>query len=143
MILVDTNLLLYAINADAVQHHRAARWLNEQFVDTSRIGLPWHSLLGFVRLASNRQMHPASMTVEAAWAVVLGWLGAANVWIPQPTTRHAEVLDALIASTNVGSRAVMDVHLAALAIEHDLTLCSADHGFARYPKLRWTNPLAD
>lgn len=40
------------------------------------------------------------------------------------------------------SRAVMDIHLAALAIEHGLTLCSADTGFARYRQLRWMNPLA-
>jgi hypothetical protein len=37
---------------------------------------------------------------------------------------------------------VHDAHLAALAIEHGLTLCSTDGDFARFPGLRWENPLA-
>lgn len=31
--------------------------------------------------------------------------------------------------------------LAALAIEHGLTLYSADTDFARFSELRWKNPL--
>jgi predicted nucleic acid-binding protein len=37
---------------------------------------------------------------------------------------------------------IPDAHLAALAIEHGLTLCSTDGDFARFPGLKWTNPLA-
>lgn len=40
------------------------------------------------------------------------------------------------------SRLVSDAHLAALAMEHGLTLCSTDGDFARFPGLRWENPLA-
>ena len=42
----------------------------------------------------------------------------------------------------VTSRMVPDAHLAALAIEHGLTLCSTDADFARFPGLRWHNPLS-
>jgi len=81
-------------------------------------------------------------SVTEAWTTVQAWLGAANVWIPQPTERHAEVIGAFISSGPIVSRMVMDMHLAALAIEHDMTLCSGDRGFARYPNLRWIDPLA-
>ena len=37
---------------------------------------------------------------------------------------------------------VPDAHLAALSIEHGLLLCSADGDFARFPDLRWLNPLS-
>jgi hypothetical protein len=37
----------------------------------------------------------------------------------------------------------MDAHVAALAIEHGLVLCSADGDFGRFATLRWHNPLAD
>jgi predicted nucleic acid-binding protein len=40
------------------------------------------------------------------------------------------------------SRLVPDADLAALAIEHGLTLCSSDGDFARFPELKWENPLA-
>jgi uncharacterized protein len=119
------------------------RWLDEQLTNMPRVGLPWHSLLGFVRLASNRRAYSAGPSVADAWQSVREWLGQENVWIPLPTSRHAAVLEELFRSTTVTSRAVIDIHLAALAIEHGLTLCSADSGFVRYKHLRWMNPLAD
>ncbi|HXC54382.1 MAG TPA: TA system VapC family ribonuclease toxin [Rhizomicrobium sp.] len=142
MILIDTNLLVYAVNADSEHHTRASFWLDEQLAGPSRIGLPWHSVLGFVRLVSNPQIFRHARSPADAWDQVRAWLGADNVWIPQPTSRHVDILDEFFNATRIGVRAVMDSHLAALAIEHDLTLCSADGGFARYPKLRWLNPLA-
>jgi toxin-antitoxin system PIN domain toxin len=141
MILVDTNLLLYAGVDKAPFHQQANKWLTEQFSAGIRIGLPWHSVLGFVRLASNRKVYPGGPSVEDAWGLAQIWLRARNAWIPQPTDRHTDVISELIASGDVGSKAVMDIHLAALAIEHGLTLCSVDVGFFRYKKLRWINPL--
>ena len=64
------------------------------------------------------------------------------MWVPQPTDRHREVLGALLTAASVHSAHVPDAHLAALAIEHGLVLCSADADFARFPGLRWENPLA-
>jgi hypothetical protein len=61
---------------------------------------------------------------------------------PQATERHAGVLGALLASAGVQANLVPDAHLAALAIEHGLLLCSADTDFARFPDLRWLNPLS-
>lgn len=143
MILVDTNLLIYAGATSAPEHERARAWLDGQFTSGVTVGLPWHSLLGFVRLTSKASLFPRPASVPQAWAHVRRWLNVDGVWIPQPTDRHADVLDSLFASTSVGSSAVMDAHLAALAIEHGLMLCSADAGFSRYPNLRWMNPLAE
>ena len=77
-----------------------------------------------------------------AWQQVTHWLAAAPVWTPAPTERHAEVLGNLLALPGVHGNLAPDAHLAALAIEHGLTLCSADGDFARFPGLRWLNPLA-
>ncbi len=143
MILVDTNLLLYASLSGSREHVRARRWLDEQFAKSTRIGLPWHSLFGFVRLASDRRVYPRGPSVAEAWQEVRGWLGSGGVWIPQPTDRHAEILNALFVTAQIRSGMVMDTHLAALAIEHGLTLCSNDRDFARFPNLRWINPLAE
>ena len=142
MILVDTNLLLYAGTRGIPEHDRARKWLDAQLGGSSRVGLPWHSLLGFVRLASNSRAFARPLTVAAAWRLARLWLAADNAWIPLPTERHADVLDSLFTSASVGSRGVMDIHLAALAIEHGLTLCSNDQGFAQFPGLQWMNPLA-
>jgi predicted nucleic acid-binding protein len=52
------------------------------------------------------------------------------------------VLGDLLRSAATRSNLVADAHLAALALEHGLTLCSTDADFARFPGLRWENPLA-
>ena len=73
---------------------------------------------------------------------VIRWLAAEPVWVPQPTERHADVLGGPVALPGVHGNLVPDAHLAALAIEHGLTLCSTDGDFARFPRLRFFNPLA-
>ncbi|MBR1126132.1 hypothetical protein JQ628_31735 [Bradyrhizobium lablabi] len=60
----------------------------------------------------------------------------------EPTERHAAVLGKLLALPGIYGNLVPDVHLAALAIEHRLTLCFTDGGFARFPSLTWLNPIA-
>jgi toxin-antitoxin system PIN domain toxin len=141
VILIDTNVLLTAASTRAERHERAQQWLDERLSSGMRVGMPWHSLLGFVRLITNRSVSDTKITVPDSWQTVRAWLSLPNVWIPQPTERHADIIGDLIASANVGTRDVMDLHLAALAIEHGLTLCSADTGFVRFKALQWMNPL--
>ena len=62
-------------------------------------------------------------------------------WIPAPGERHRDVLATLFAAPGMQANLVPDAHLAALAIEHGLTLCSTDGDFSRFRELRWQNPL--
>ena len=142
MILVDVNLLIYAYSSFFAQHERAHVWLEEQLNGGARVGFPWPSLLGFMRIVTQPRGFPRPEPTDSAWRQVLAWLDAPRAWIPQPGDRHAEILGSLLATPGVRGDLVPDAHLAALAIEHELTLCSADGGFARFPGLRWTNPLA-
>lgn len=142
MILVDANLLLYAYVADSSQHGRAHAWLDQRLNGPAMVGLPWLSLLAFLRLVTNPRIFREAASMPDAWRQVAAWLANDNVWIPQPTERHPEVLEQLLASAAVQGNLVSDAHLAALAIEHGLILCSADRDFARFAGLRWENPLA-
>jgi uncharacterized protein len=142
LILIDTNLMLYASMHESVHHVRAQKWVEQQFSSGTRIGLPWHTLLGYVRLASQRRTYRTGPSVKEAWREARGWIDHPNVWIPHPTIRHVEIVDRLL-SGDIGNRLVMDIHLAALAIEHGLTLCSNDNDFSRFKELRWLNPLDD
>lgn len=142
MILVDVNLLLYATNSHASQHPAARGWLDRQLSDSHRVGLPWACLLAFLRMSTNARIVARPLTMAAAWHQVAQWLRREPVWIPQPTERHAEVLGNLLAQPGVYGNLVPDAHLAALAIEHGLTLCSTDGDFARFRQLKWQNPLA-
>lgn len=142
MILIDANLLLYAANRAAPEHERARQWLDERLNGSAAVGLPWPSLLAFVRLASNPVVvrHPASPA--EAWRQVEEWLTCAPVWTPVPGDAHRELVAGFLKARWMTSRLVPDAHLAALAIEHGLTLQSTDGDFARFSGLKWENPLA-
>lgn len=142
MILVDVNILLYARNTVADQHGASRDWLDTQLSGAVPVGLPWACLLAFLRIATNPRVFRGALTMADAWEQVSSWLSAEPAWTPGPTERHAAVLAELLALPGVHGNLVADAHLAALAIEHGLTLCSADGDFARFPGLRWRNPLA-
>jgi toxin-antitoxin system PIN domain toxin len=142
VILVDANLLLYAANHDAPEHEAARSWLDARLGGAARVGLPWPSLLAFVRLASNPLVVRRPVTVAAAWRQVREWLSADAAWVPLPTDRHAEILESILQAPAMSARLVSDAHLAALALEHGLTICSTDGDFAKFPDVSWENPLA-
>jgi toxin-antitoxin system PIN domain toxin len=142
VILIDANLLVYAYVSSLPQHKAASAWLDERLNGAAPVGLPWPSLLASVRLVSNPRIFERPKPVAAAWKQVEEWLDCPPVWVPQPTERHREILSSILKSQGGRANLVPDAHLAALAIEHGLILCSTDGDFARFPHLRWENPLA-
>lgn len=141
MILIDANLLIYAHVSSFPQHPSARTWLDGQLSGRARVGLPWASLLGFLRIVTNPRVFQRPEPINEAWQQVGAWLEAEVAWIPQPTEHHRDVLGAMLALPSVQGNLVPDAHLAALAIEHGLLLCSTDGDFGRFPELRWQNPL--
>jgi uncharacterized protein len=141
LILVDANLLIYAHVNAFTQHQAAREWLDGQLSDVSRVGLPWASLLAFLRVVTNPRIFEHAEPMADAWAQVMEWLACDTAWVPEPTEHHLEVLGRLIALPGVHGNLVLDAHLAALSIEHGVMLCSTDGDFARFPGVRWLNPL--
>jgi uncharacterized protein len=135
--------VLYAANHAAPEHPAARAWLDEQLSGTARVGLPWVSLLAFIRIASNPAILRKPVTPKQAWTQVQEWLTSEAAWIPGPGPRYVDTFGELVGARFMTSRLVPDAHLAALAIEHGLTLCSTDGDFGRFPGLKWMNPLAN
>lgn len=140
--LVDANLLLYAVNQDAVHHQRTVAWLTRQLNGPRRVGLPWQTLAAFLRISTHPRAFASPLPPAVAWERVTDWLAAPAAWVPQPGPSHAEVLGDLVRRYELGGNLIPDGQLAALALEHGLTVCSADSDFARFTDLRWENPLA-
>jgi toxin-antitoxin system PIN domain toxin len=141
LILVDANLLVYAYVENFPQHENARTWLDSHLNGNAPVGLPWPSILAFMRLVTNARIFERPATVEKAWNQVEEWLDCSPVWIPRPTERHREVLKSLLVDQSLQANLIPDTHLAALAIEHGLILYSTDGDFGRFPDLRWENPL--
>ena len=142
MILVDANLLIYAHVTVFQQHQRARNWLDAQLNGNSPVGLPWHTLLAFLRVVTNPRIFQTPENMTNAWKQVEDWLDCELAWIPEPTERHRPVIASLLTGSRIQANLVPDAHLASLAIEHGLILCSSDGDFGRFPNLRWQNPLA-
>ena len=140
--LVDANILLFAVDEASPFHQAAARWLTAQLNGPARVGLPWQSLAAFLRISSHPRAAERPLTPAEAWKHVEWWLAAEPAWIPQPTERHAEILGGLIRNHHLRGNLISDAQMAALAIEHGLTVCSADADFARFQDIRWENPVS-
>lgn len=141
--LVDANLLLYAVHEEARYHEEASSWLTEQLNGAHRVGLPWQSLGGFLRIATNPRALPDPLPPASAWQQVEEWLAAPAAWVPLPGPEHGRILGELVVKHDLRANLVPDAMLAALALELGLTMCSADTDFARFAPdgLRWENPL--
>jgi toxin-antitoxin system PIN domain toxin len=140
--LIDANLLLFAVYETDPHHTRARDWLNDQLNGEQRVGIPWLSLGAFMRIVTNPRIYEQSLTPSEAWAHVEDWLANDLVWTPAPTPHHAKILGDLIKHYHPRGNLLTDVQIAALAIEHGLEVCSADTDFARFTEVRWCNPLA-
>ena len=142
MILIDANLLIYASDSSLSQHERTRSWLDEQLSGTAPVGLPWQSLLTYLRITTDPRSISRPQKMSDAWTQVQEWLACEPAWTPEPSEHHSKTMRELCESASVFGDLVPDAHLAALALDHGLTLCSADTDFARFPTLRWFNPLA-
>ena len=140
--IVDANILLYAVDSQSLFHKPARRWLEEVLNGPVRVGLPWVSLTAFLRISTHPRATRHPLTPDEAWDQVSNWLAAEPAWIPEPTPAHAEVLRRLVVDGDLRGNLIPDAHLAALAIEHGVAVCSADSDFARFRQLEWINPVA-
>lgn len=138
--LVDANLLIYAVDETSPRHARCAAWLTEVLNGARRVALPWQTIGAFVRITTHPRVSEHPLAGAEAWSFVERWLAAEVTWIPAATARTASILGSLVRTHGLTGNAVPDAQLAALAIEHGLTVCSADTDFARFGEVRWEDP---
>lgn len=140
--LVDANILLYSVDGASPFHDAALEWLTRQLNGPRRVGVPWQSLSAFLRISTHPRAAETPLSPEEAWSYVDDWLSAETTWIPGPTERHVEVFASLVLRYQLRGNLISDSELAALAIEHGLTICSADTDFARFDEISWVDPLS-
>lgn len=141
MILLDANLLIYAVNTDAALNQKAKLWLESVLSGQEAVGFPWSVLLAFIRLTTRPGLFRRPLRVDTALDLVATWLEQPSAGIVHPGHRHLPVLRELLLASGAGGNLTSDAHLAALAIEHGAELCSSDADFGRFKGLKWRNPL--
>lgn len=141
MIVPDLNLLIYAYNDGAQQHAPARRWWEELLNGTERVGIPWVVTTGFVRLVTQRGLLSRPMTLEQSLDYLQVWFSFPHVMPLNPGVEHLTLYRSALVAARVGGNLATDAHIAALAIEYQAEVHSNDADFARFPGLRWRNPL--
>jgi toxin-antitoxin system PIN domain toxin len=140
MVIVDANVLLYAVNEDTI-HHRAARtWLDDALAANSGVGFAWLVLVAFMRVSTNTRIMPTPLSVDEAIEQVEAWLACPAAVVVDPTPRHLRVWADVMRGTHGGGDLVNDAHLAALALENRATVVSFDRDFQRFDGVRLLVP---
>lgn len=142
MIVVDASLLIYSYDTDSVYHEKSRAWVEHVFSDVEPVGLPWQTVSAFLRIITNRRLPGSRLTVEQAVQIVEEWLEQPNVRIIVAGDEHWSLLKRMIVEGRASGPLVSDAELVALTIEYGGVLYTADRDFARFPGLRWKNPLS-
>ncbi len=142
MIVLDANLLIYAVNQDAPVYRQAKSWLESVLSGRDTVGFSWNVLLAFLRLTTRHGLFRHPLPPETALDLMADWLDQPSAMVVHPGPRHLRILRELLLPMGTGGNLTSDVHLAALAIEHGAELCSSDTDFASFRGLKWRNPLA-
>jgi hypothetical protein len=143
MMLVDANLLIYAIDADSSVHERVRPWWEKLLSGPDTVGLPWVVILAFVRITTHPRIMQRPLAVDAALAYVERWLAIPGVELVAASPAIYPQLAAELRASGTGGNLTTDAFLAVLARSLDATLCSADHDFRRFEGLRLHNPLSE
>jgi uncharacterized protein len=142
VIVPDVNILVYAYNEAAPLHAAARGWWEALLSKAQPVGVPWAVALGFIRVVTHPRVLDEPLSPGAALDRVETWLARPGVRIVEPGPRHLSIIRTLFEASGVAATLTTDTHIAALAIEHQGEVHSNDSDFARYPGLRWRNPLA-
>ncbi|HZQ17603.1 MAG TPA: TA system VapC family ribonuclease toxin [Terriglobales bacterium] len=141
MIVLDANILLYAYDSASAKHATARAWVEEVFSQATPVGLPWQTIGAFLRIITNTRLPGERFSLEEAAKVVDRWLEQPNVRLLAPGDDHWPLLRRIIVEGQAPGALVSDAQLAALTVEYGGTLHTTDRDFARFPGLRWKNPL--
>ncbi|MDZ4728844.1 MAG: TA system VapC family ribonuclease toxin [Xanthomonadales bacterium] len=143
MMLVDANLLIYAVDADSPHHERVRAWWEALLSGPDSVGLSWLVLLAFVRITTHARIMQHPMSVNEALGYVERWLSVPGVSVVDATPGMYPQLATELRASGSGGNLTNDTFLAVLAASLDATLCSADNDFRRFKQLKYFNPLLD
>jgi len=141
VILLDANILIYAVNTDVPMHEPARQWIENTFSSTTEVGLPWIVILAFIRITTRRTIFERPLAPEQALAYMDEWLALPFVTAVGPGPNHWPILRNLLQRTGLAGNLSSDAHIAALAIEYGCPVYSSDYDFARFPGVEHINPL--
>jgi uncharacterized protein len=141
VIVLDANLLIYSYNRGSSHHAGARAWLERTMSSVEVVGLPWQAVSAFLRVMTNPKLPAERFALEQAARIVDLWLAHPNVQVLTPGVGYWPLFRRMVIEGRAAGPRVIDAEIAALTMEYGGVLHTADRDFARFPGLRWKNPL--
>lgn len=142
MLLADVNVFLYAHRPESARHDEYRGWLEAALTGLEPFGVSELVLSSFLRITTHHRIYREPTPVPTALEFCRTVVEAPAAVRVRPGPDHWALFTTLVATAGARGNLVPDAYLAALALEHGATWVTTDRGFARYPQLRWTPPLA-
>jgi toxin-antitoxin system PIN domain toxin len=143
VIVVDTNVLVYAADADSPFHAACREWVEGQRGRADAWYTTWPILYEFLRVTTHPRVMRQPWSAPAAWGFVQALLASPGLGVLGPTQRHAEVAAQVIAELpHLAGNLFHDAHTAILMREHGIRrIMTRDTDFHRFPFLEAVDPL--
>jgi toxin-antitoxin system PIN domain toxin len=143
MYLVDTNVLVHAVNQASLEHPSARDWLASALVGPQTVAFSWVALMGFIRVSTHPRVLTRPLTPTQATAIAQWWLDQPNATVVEPQAGYLVVVAELLQGAGAAGDLAVDAHLAALALQHDAEVITYDRDLGRFPGVRWRTPSSD
>ena len=141
MIVLDANLLIYSYNRGSAHHANARAWLERTFSGTEMVGLPWQTVSAFLRVMTNQRLPGATLYRGRSSGNRRSLADASHCAGAHAGDEHWRLLRRMVIEGRASGPLVSDAEIATLTVEYGGVLHTADRDFARFPGLRWVNPL--
>jgi|SRR5450756_34932 len=142
MMLVDTNILIYANRRDVDQHEEYRTWLQDLIDGPEPYAVSDFAVAGMVRVITDRRIYKEkAATIEEALAFATAIREQPHAIVVNPGPRFWSIFTDLCQRHRAYGKLVPDVVLAALAIEHGCEVVTADRDFAKFTDVRSRSAL--
>ena len=141
MMLVDTNVMIYAHRREVDQHPEYRAWMDALVAGPEPYAVSDFALSGVIRIVTDRRYYPNATPTDAALDYAEAIRAQPHAQVVSPGGRFWDIFRYLCLKSGATGKLVPDAYLAALAIEHGCEFITADKDFRKFPGLRWRHPL--
>jgi uncharacterized protein len=141
MMLVDTNVMIYAHRHDVGRHLEYRAWMEALIAGPEPYAVSDVALNGVIRVVTDRRIYKNATPIRVALTFAELIREQPHALVVSPGVRFWPIFRDLCLKVGASGKLVPDAYLAALAIEHGCEFVSADQDFRRFPGLRWRHPL--
>lgn len=142
MLVVDTNILVYAADADSEWHGKCSEWIERRRRRPDAWYVTWSILYEFMRVTTHPRILRQPWNARQAMAFLSALLASPGLGVLVATERHADVAAQVVDELPwLAGNLVHDAHTAILMREHGVSrICTRDADFHRFPFVEVLEP---